>query len=189
MRRNESKIDVSGSRPGKRISWPVSRSVLIIMSIMSILAAILFIPVSRQFIVTDDSTGEVLFSTAVEPGDVFGMKYVHSVNKSPIEDVFEILDDNRIMLKKTVFRSFGAGVPYELEEGQVLDVMDDRIEISNINRRIDRYLLKIGTIAEHTLCINGLEIRMDSLAGPMRTVRLEVRSVPVTFFLRGITNE
>ncbi len=189
MRRNENKINISGNRPGRRISWPVSRLALLIMSIMSILAAILFIPVSRQFVVTDDRTGEILFSTAVEPGDVFGMKYIHSVNKSPIEDVFEILDDNSIMLKKTIFRSFGAGVPYELEEGQLLDVRDDRIEISNINRQIDSYLLKVGTIAEHTLCINDLEIRMDSLTRPKRTVRLEVRSVPVTFFLRGITSE
>ena len=189
MRRNDNKIIISGNRPGRKISWPVSKSAVIIMSIMSLLAAILFIPVSRQFVVADESSGEILLSTAVEPGDVFGMKYIHSVNKSPIEDVFEILDDNSIMLKKTIFRSFGAGVPYELEEGQLLDVRDDRIEISNINRQIDSYLLKVGTIAEHTLCINDLEIRMDSLTRPKRTVRLEVRSVPVTFFLRGITSE
>ncbi len=189
MRRNENRINISGSRPGRRISWPVSGLTVIIMLILSILAAILLIPVSKQFIVTDEQTGKVLYSIPVRPGDVFSVKYVHSVNKSPVEDVFEIAGDNGIMLKKTVFRSFGAGIPYELEDGQILDVMEDRIEIGNIDRMIDRFLLKIGTVAEHTLCINGHKIRMDSLAEPRRTVRLQVRDVPVTFFLRGITNE
>jgi hypothetical protein len=189
MRRNGKRIRISGNRPGRRCHRPVPGFAVIIMSIMAMLTAILLVPVSRQFIVEDDLTGEVLYSTAVDPGDVFSIKYIHSVNKSPVEDVFEIQDDNGIMLKKTIFRSFGAGIPYELEDGQIMDVMDDRIEISNINRRIGKFLLKIGTIAEHTLCINGREIRMDSLAKPKQTVRLEVRSVPVTFFLRGITNE
>lgn len=189
MRHDENKINISGSRPGRKISWPVSRLAVVIMSIISILAAISFIPVSRQFVVADEQTGKILYSTAVEPGCEFCMKYIHSVNKSPVEDIFEILDDNSIMLKKTIFRSFGAGVPYELEDGQVLDVGDDRMKIDNIDREIDSYLLRIGTIAEHTLYINGQGIRMDSLASPQRTVRLEVRSVPVTFFLRGITNE
>jgi hypothetical protein len=189
MRRYKNKICISGNRPGRKISWPVSGLAVIIMSIVSISAAVLFIPVSRQFVITDEQTGKILYNTAVEPGDTFGMKYVHSVNKSPVEDVFEILDDNSIMLKKTIFRSFGAGVPTGLEDGQVMEVGDDRIVIDNIDRKIDSYLLRIGTVAEHTLCINGLEIRMDSLAMPKRSVSLEVRSVPVTFFLRGITNE
>lgn len=187
MRYSRTIISIAGNRPGRKfIPWLVSELFYLTLVIVTVL---LLVPISRQLIVTDDQTGEVLYSTSIEPGQTFSIKYIHSVNKSPVEDIFDISHSNRIVLKKTIFRSFGAGIPYELEDGQSLDVMGDRIEISNINKRIDRFLLKIGTVAEHTLCIKGREIRMDSLAGPMRTVRLEVQNVRVTFFLRRIINE
>lgn len=187
MRYSRTIISIAGNRPGRKfIPWLVSELFYLTLVIVTVL---LLVPISRQLIVTDDQTGEVLYSTSIEPGQTFSIKYIHSVNKSPVEDIFDISHSNRIVLKKTIFRSFGAGIPYELEDGQSLDVMGDRIEISNINKRIDRFLLKIGTVAEHTLCIKGREIRMDSLAGPMRTVRLEAQNVRVTFFLRRIINE
>lgn len=133
----------------------------------------------------EEKTGKILFYTDVSPGDVFSVKYEHSVNKSPVEDVFEIEQDDGIKLTKTVFHSFGAGVPCEAEPGQVFIQKEDRLEIANINKHIDKYLLKVGTIAGHTLCIQGREIRLDHLAAPQQTLRFEVRRIPVYYILKG----
>lgn len=168
----------SGSRPGKRITWFASKTgIILVIFIMA--AFILLLPVSRKFAIIEEKTGKILYCTAVKPGDDFSVKYVHSVNNSPVEDVFEIQKDYGIMLKKTVFLSFGAGIPYELEGVQVLNQKEDRIEIDNIDRRIDKFLLRVGTIADHTLLINGREIRLNRLTELKQTVRLEVRRVPV----------
>jgi len=175
----------SDSRPGNRITWPAFGTAAVLL----ILAALVLLPATKQLIVKDEETGEILYTAGVEAGDCFSLKYIHSVNKSPIEDVFEILDDNSIILRKSIFLSFGAGVPVELENGQVLDLKDDRIEINNIDKPISNFLLKVGTVADHTLCIGGQQVRLDSLAAPKRTVRLEVRSVPIIISLRGTTNE
>lgn len=176
----------SGNRPGKYMLWPAFR---ISAAVLLILAALLFLPASKQLIITDEETGDILYAARVRAGDCFSLKYIHSVNKSPVEDVFEIADDNSIVLRKTVFLSFGAGVPTEAEDGQVFDLKDDRVEISNIDRPVSNFLLKVGTVADHTLCIGERQIRLDSLADPMRTVRLEVRNVPIILTLRGIGNE
>lgn len=179
----------SGSRPGKRITWFASKTgIILLISIMLVFVPVL--PVVKKFTVVEEKTGKILYCTGVKPEDSFSVKYVHSVNNSPIEDVFKIQKDYGIMLDKTIFLSFGAGVPYELESGQVLNQQEDRIEIDNINKRIDEFLLRIGTVAGHTLLINGREIRLDRLTGSKQAVRFKVQRVPLftlleTYF-RGI---
>jgi len=175
----------SASRLGCRKAWPAFKLSGIAV-IITMIVSIFFLPVCKRFTVIEEKTGKILFYTDVSPGDVFSVKYVHSVNKSPIEDVFEIEQDDGIKLIKTVFHSFGAGVPCELEPGQVLIRKEDRLEIININKHIDRYLLKVGTVADHTLCIQNREIRLYHLAAPKQTVRFEVRRIPVYYILKGV---
>jgi len=174
-----------GNRLGRCNTWPVSKSIAVITAVI-IFVSLFFLPVSRKFIIIEEKTGKLLYYTDVSPGDVFSVKYIHSVNKSPIEDVFEIQQDFGIKLTKTVFHSFGAGVPCELEPGQILIRTEDSIEIRNINKEIYKFLLKVGTVADHTLCIQGREIRLDSLTAPKQTIRLEVRRIPVYNILKGV---
>lgn len=175
----------STSRLGCCKAWPAFKFWGIIL-ISIIILSIFYLPVFKRFTVIEEKTGKVLFYTDISNGDVFSVKYIHSVNKSPIEDVFEIEQNDGIKLIKTVFHSFGAGVPCELEPGQILISKEDRMEITNINKHIDRYLLKVGTVANHTLCIQGREFLLDHLAAPKQTIRLEVRRIPVYYILKGV---
>lgn len=171
------------SRPGSNHTWPVLKYTA---AVLTIVLSFFFLPLFRQFAVIEEKTGRVVYNITVRQGDVFSVTYIHSVNKSPVEDVFEIMPDYGILLRKTVFSSFGAGIPFELEQGQMLVRKNDSIEIANIDRRIDPYLLKVGTVANHTLWVKGREIRLDSLTKPKNTVRLGTRRVSFYLYLRGI---
>ena len=71
-------------------------------------------------------TGDVLYSSDVKIGDIFSITYIHSVNKSPVEDRFSLDGGYNIMLRRSIFRSFGAGVPSNLSDGDKFEYFKDR---------------------------------------------------------------
>lgn len=155
---------------------------LLLCLILSVAFLVVFLskaPVIRRFAVIEHKTGKVLYSRGVKPEDVFSVKYLHSVNKSPVEDFFQIQQDYSLMLKKTSFKSFGAGVPFETDPGQTLKMYEDRMEIEGIDRKLDRYLLFVGIVADHTLYFKGEEVHLDTLTAPQTTVRFEAGTYPV----------
>ena len=55
----------------------------------------------------------------VKEGDEFSVTFIHSVNKYPLTDVYEIRD-HKIYVIRTIYNNFGAGVQTEIEAGQTL---------------------------------------------------------------------
>lgn len=55
----------------------------------------------------------------VKEGDEFSVTFIHSVNKYPLTDVYEIRD-HKIYVIRTIYNNFGAGVQTEIEDGQTL---------------------------------------------------------------------
>lgn len=56
------------------------------------------------------SEEETLLTVSVEPGDSVALEYTHSVEKTPVRDVYEIREDG-LVLTRTEFQSYGAGLP------------------------------------------------------------------------------
>ena len=99
-------------------------------------------------------------------GDTFSIEFIHSVNKSPVTDYFEIQDDG-IYGVKTVYYGFGAGVPTELEEGQTLEYGDDgSMIISGTRVKMKDLIYRVGTVSDHILTLaNGRKISLRDLCG------------------------
>jgi len=129
----------------------------------ALLVVLCFIPLFKGIIITDYKTGRLLYYHSAGADDRFSILYIHSVNKSPVEDVFLILKTGDIILEKTIFSSFGAGVPSSVNDGGQLQLYRDRIEVTGINRRIDRFLLFVGVTAEHMFRIKNNEILLRSI--------------------------
>lgn len=144
------------------------------------------VPVVRQFLIIDYKTDEILYSTSVKPGDRFSITYIHSVNKSPVEDQFELADDFKLFLRKSIFKSFGAGVPSNLNDGDKFEYFDDRIEVSYNNSRINKFILFVGVVADHHFLMNGKDIKLNELSPPQRSVHFTVKKITVYQYLRYI---
>ena len=95
-------------------------------------------------------------------GDEFSVTFIHSVNKSPVTDYFEIREDG-IYGVKTAYYGFGAGVPTGLEEGQTLTYGEDgSIIISGFDMKMDSLVYRVGTVSDHILTLrdeNGISLR------------------------------
>ena len=131
----------------------------------------------RMLVLESAKTGDVYASYPVRLGDTFGIGFIHSVNKSPVTDWYEVRSDG-IYVVKTVYYGFGAGVQTELEEGQKLTYGEDgSMIITGFDRRMDDLVYFVGTVSDHTLTLpGGEEVSLRDLCGRNAKVRVSLAS-------------
>ena len=148
------------------------RAAAVIIIIMAAAAAIFFYLHCGFLTLTNAKTGEVYARYFVRDGDTFSIGFIHSVNKSPVTDHYELRRDG-IYVVKTVYYGFGAGVQTELEDGQKLEYGEDgSMIITGFDRRMDDLIYFVGTVSDHTLVINEKEsVSLRDLCGRNSMVR------------------
>ena len=98
-------------------------------------------------------TGGIIRQFPLEAGDGFAVTFIHSVNKSPVSDFYEVREDG-IYVVKTVYYGFGAGVQTELGEGQVLTYGEDgSMIITGFDLRMNDLIYAVGTVSDHVLAL------------------------------------
>lgn len=121
----------------------------------------------------------------------FCISYTHSVNKGRVHDYYTVTPNGMLVLERTVFVSYGAGIP-EPEEtpGALFTVKGDGYEISNINRSLQKLVMAVGVIAEHSIAVYqdeetgyGAEIPLKTLFAPQTSLIFETKHVPLLAYL------
>lgn len=111
----------------------------------------------------------------VEDGTEFSVMFIHSVNKSPVEDFYRI-EGKDIYVVKTKYDSFGAGVQTKIEEGQTLSYTEDgSMVVSGFHQKIPRLAYVVGMVSDHVLTINGEKISLRNLCGKGSYIEFCVR--------------
>ncbi|MBQ6311848.1 MAG: DUF1850 domain-containing protein, partial [Lachnospiraceae bacterium] len=126
-------------------------------------------------LILEDPKGKTRYAEyEMAAGDGFSITFIHSVNKSPVTDYFEVREDG-IYGVKTVYYGFGAGVQTELLEGQTLTYGEDgSMIISGTEIKMDNLIYRVGTVSDHVLTLeNGDEISLRELCG--RSARVGFR--------------
>lgn len=84
----------------------------------------------KTLIVADADSGERLLEIPVEDGDTVVLSYTHSVEKTPVRDVY-VIEGAGIRMDRMEFSSFGAGLPTDdverTADGYVVE-RDDQYE-------------------------------------------------------------
>ena len=134
--------------------------------------------------VSDMRTKDYLKAWRLKDGDTFTVKYTHSVQLTPVWEVYEIRDGG-IFLTETVFQSFGAGLPstspYDFE------ITDQGFRLYNIDMKITDLIYRVGAVrANHSLIINGKEYPFLDFAEPGEGIKFETNKLS---YLEYITKE
>lgn len=136
---------------------------------------VLFFPKTYCLMLSDADQG-VLFTARLESGDEFAVRFIHSVNQTPVTEFFTV-DGGRIFLTALEFESFGAGMPTELKTGQTLISLPcGTMRIEGFDHDIGELIYIVGHTA-HTLLLGGDEIPLNTLAGTGQTVRFAHKRV------------
>lgn len=129
--------------------------------------------------------GEVVFSTFVGKHERFSLSFVHSVERSPVQDFFLIDEAYRLTLVETLFQSSNAGLPYAPSGEERFQRTPEGFRLTNMHRVLPAIELWVHEAYDNTLRIAGREVRLPSLAGNA-LLRLSIERVPLAaHLLRG----
>lgn len=154
-------------RPGKKTILAAAA-----ITLLAVAAAFLVWSRSGWYLTLRSTSGELYARYPVKNGDWFSVEFIHSVNKSPLTDFYEI-EDHEIYVEKTVYYGFGAGVQTEIEPGQTLTCGDDgSMIVTGFHKRMDQLQYIVGTVSDHWLVVNDSEqISLRDLCGKNAVVR------------------
>lgn len=106
----------------------------------------------------------------------FSIEFIHSVNKSPVIDYYMVDDNNNIIITKTTYFGFGAGVQTELNDNEQIEYGNNgEMTVTNINKVISPLIYIVGTISHHTMNINDYNIVLDEKYGKNTHIRFEIK--------------
>ncbi len=138
------------------------------------LIIILFIPIFPKLLINNK-----IFNIKKKE---FIISYTHSVNRGRVRDYY-IIKSKYIILSKTRFMSYGAGIP-EPEKRQKFRETEDYIEISDINRKIDNLYLFVGTIANHKIEIDEKKIELKEIFKPQENIKIEYKILSIFEYIK-----
>ncbi len=111
------------------------------------------------------------------PQRQFSLGYMHSVMKTPAEEFFRINKNNEIVLEKTVYESFGVGLPF-LADGNDFEIEDGKF-ILKTNYILKEINMIISPIPEHWLRIGDMKYELMDI--------LKVKNSSITIYASNIS--
>ncbi len=138
-------------------------------------AAVIFIQLKTDYLVLYNAdTGERYLTEKAEQSFEFSVEFIHSVNKTPVRDTY-IIEDGKIRAYSTTYRSFGAGVQTQLEDGQQMSVDGDgNMIITGFDITYDPLRYIISAAYDHVLIIGNRQISLRETCGQNTRVVFEV---------------
>ncbi len=147
---------------------------------MLVIAAIIFVcsvkvgPV--ELVLTDLDSGQEYASFPIEDGGSFSIEFIHSVNQTPVTDVYQVKGRDFYVIE-TRYYGFGAGVQTLIEEGQTLTYAPDgAMVITGFNTRMTGMCYLIGMVSDHVLSLGGQEYSLRDLCGRGSSVVFTLRN-------------
>lgn len=156
---------------------------IIVVTTVIIIIALLFIPLFPRLVLNNVKNNKVNMILNIK-NKKFIISYAHSVNKSKVRDYYIIDKDNNIILEKTRFVSYGAGIP-EPEDNENFVIIDDYMEINNMNRIIENLYLFIGVTANHTIMTDEKIIELDNFFKPQTNVKIEYKRISIFEYIKS----
>jgi hypothetical protein len=138
-------------------------------------AALLLWPFTSAFEIIDNRAERVMCRIRVRAGDEMVLAFVHSVNRRPVYDTLRVEADHLIIVKSR-FDSFGAGMPEGSTEEGTLSVAGDGWLEWTVNRPVPEVIVRVGRVADHTLHFKDRVIHLADLAEPGSALTMRVRT-------------
>lgn len=102
--------------------------------------------------------GTVIKELAARPGIELTIKFMHSVQKTPVEENLEF-DGEGWIVRRTRYQSQGVGLPFMESDGEFRRE-GDWFVMDGMDRRIDRLSIRTGVGTRHSIVIDGEEIEL-----------------------------
>lgn len=120
---------------------------------------------------------EPLLSRPVTAGRRFYLDFTHSLDKTPVRDVFTVDQKGILILLEEQYEWYGAGLAFHPKGRGDIRFSNDRTRVL-INRPYDPFHLRVGRIANHTLTINSEKIPLLGIADGGDLIAFAIKRKP-----------
>jgi len=129
------------------------------------------------YYISAEHDGRLLFAWAISEGERFQIEFVHSLNLSPIVDVFEWIGPGEgLILRESKFLTLGAGTPTPADFlGSELLHESDGFRLVGIDVPMGDFAILTHYIPNHRVVFGGNEAFLVELAGSGESVTIGVR--------------
>ena len=103
---------------------------------------------------SNTTQGKLIYIRDIRPGDWFTFKYIHSVQKTPVYEVFTIDEAGDIVLTETRMMSLGYGLP-ALTKKNDYTIENDFFVLKNLNRKIGKLFIRVNFVRLMELNFGG----------------------------------
>jgi len=135
-----------------------------------------------------EHNGNLLFAWTINEGERFEVEFIHSMNLSPIVDVFQWTDDG-LMLQESRFQTLGGGTPTPADfPGSELIHTDSGFILTGIDLPFGAFSILTQDVPNHRVTFDGREIFLLELVGPGESVTIDVRRFSLVSRLINFVN-
>jgi hypothetical protein len=113
--------------------------------------------------VTDDSVGRLVHHQRMTAGGRFALRYRHSVEKSPVEEIYQVAADGTIYLVETTVEASGYGLP-ECAPGQDCVTREGRVTFRGWHRRIEHLVMRVSYLNDMWLIFGNENLNLRQVA-------------------------
>lgn len=122
--------------------------------------------------VRDTVSDEIYLSLPLKHESEFSMRWIHSVELEPWEEFFTVNTAKQIVLDRTRFKAFGAGVPESA--GKRVDTTDGYITFLDINQVMPTLIYGISPTAQHIFSYDNVDFPLYETVKADRGVEITV---------------
>ena len=127
--------------------------------------------------VVDVTRDAILWQAPAEPGMPFLLRYTHSSERVPVEGVFRLDADLRIVVEETAFASFGPGLP-EMPPGTPYVIRDGMIRVAGAGQVLPELSFFVHPFTDHVFVGDGERVALSLRLPGGTLVKIRVRGSP-----------
>ena len=175
----------------------LSKKILFISIFILIFGAFFLVPVIPVLSITNRKAPNQKVYSIGGFKNGFIISYTHSVNKGRVKDYYTIKSDYTLLCDKSVFLSYGAGIPEPQDfPDAVFSVTSEGYTITNINRNLKKLTMAVGIIANHSITIlnsnvvnsqtefsDSKEFFLTDFFEPQTSINLQIKRVSLIKYL------
>lgn len=150
----------------------------LLLIIVVVIAALLLLPLypALRF----EYGGKPCLVLPLHRNELFSIRYNHSVNRSPVIDTLEWTGDDTMVVRTSLYQTYGAGIPSFVDGvGTGVVKTEDGYLLIGIDSPHETISLITGTYADHHILYRGREIQLKAIVGEKQLLVLRVKRVPL----------
>ncbi|MBN2516310.1 MAG: DUF1850 domain-containing protein [Deltaproteobacteria bacterium] len=114
-----------------------------------------------QIVKQPENTTLVEFN--IERGDYFYLDYTHSSDLTPVHDIFQINEQDEIVLLEEDYYWYGAGLEFHPDANAHISYTDKKTKVL-LYRVFPHFLLRVGRVAGHVITYKNQRIFLKDIA-------------------------